>query len=24
VVALAREDTHGRVENEPTLVLLTC
>ena len=24
VVALAREDAHGRVENEPTLVLLAC
>ena len=24
VVALARKDAHGSVENEPTLVLLTC
>jgi hypothetical protein len=24
VVALARKDAHGRVENEPTLVLLAC
>jgi hypothetical protein len=24
VVALARKDAHGGVENEPTLVLLAC
>jgi hypothetical protein len=24
VVALARKDAHGSVENEPTLVLLAC